>query len=88
MDCVHRRGSRALWELFTAFMTLLIEFLPLECDSLYNPLNLTDLHSLNPDFFLLPVQIRLNAIVGVEHGGYISLKVIVSVDLILIILVR
>ena len=50
---------------------------------MHNPLNLTDLHSLNPDFFFaltLTVEIRLNAIVGVERGDYISLNVIVSVD--------
>ena len=27
-----------------------------------------------------PVEIRLNAIVGAEHGGYISLNAILSVD--------
>ena len=67
---------------------------PPEYYSLYNLLNLTDLHSLNPDSFFCLARWHLAramfsllwhcplkfAIVGTEHGGYISLNVIVSVD--------
>lgn len=36
---------------FMGFVDNVYDFWPLECDTLSNPLNLSDLFSLNPDFF-------------------------------------
>lgn len=41
------------------FVDNIYDFWPLECDTLSNPLNLSDLYSLNPDFFDFDIAVEI-----------------------------